>query len=254
MKSALKVEFLKTKFSGYLKIALILPMIFFVFTLMTVLSSQNPTGLVDGVSVIQSNIFNLWSLILLPVGIVIIISSDYQQENKALGLQHTLANNWSLKQRYLAKSLKFWLLVLLSQLVLIPVVLISNLLTTKATGNISLLVCTSLVIWIGSFPLVVINMCLLNYLNTIIVSVLNLILSIGSTFLGITLTSSFWFNPWVYALRAVALLRINPNGTTLAANSFFATDTNFIYLILISVTLWLVANYLLALFSLRKVV
>ncbi|RHW46009.1 hypothetical protein DS832_06545 [Bombilactobacillus bombi] len=93
MQTALKVEIIKTKSSNYLKIALILPLIFLIFTLMTLLSSQNPTGLSDGISIIQTNIFNLWSLILLPFCIVMIINSDYQQENRALGWQQVEANN-----------------------------------------------------------------------------------------------------------------------------------------------------------------
>lgn len=253
MQTALKIEMLKAKGSTYLKTALVLPCIFLVFTLMTILSSTNPTGMADGVSIIQSNIFNLWGLILLPICIVVIISSDFQQEYRALGRQRALANNWSLKWIYLAKTLKFWLLVLFSQLILIVIVLNSNLLTTKIVGNFPLLFCTSLVIWIGSLPLIVINMYLLSYLNTIMVSILNLFISIGSTFLGITLAPWFWIDPWVYTLRTTTLLRSNPNGTILTTGNTLVNDTSFIYLILLSVTFWVIINYLYAIIIDRKV-
>ena len=253
MQTALKIEMLKAKGSTYLKTALVLPCIFLVFTLMTILSSTNPTGMADGVSIIQSNIFNLWGLILLPICIVVIISSDFQQEYRALGRQRALANNWSLKWIYLAKTLKFWLLVLFSQLILIVIVLNSNLLTTKIVGDFPLLFCTSLVIWIGSLPLIVINMYLLSYLNAIMVSILNLFISIGSTFLGITLAPWFWIDPWVYALRTTTLLRSNPNGTILTTGNTLVNDTSFIYLILLSVTFWVIINYLYAIIIDRKV-
>lgn len=253
MQTALKIEMLKTKSSNYLKITLFLPMIFFLFTLMTLLSSKNQTGLIDGISIIQTSIFNLWTLILLPVCIVAIISSDYQQESKSLGWQRALTNNWSVKYIYIAKSFKFCLLVLLSQLTLVVVVCVSNLLTTKSVGNVLLLLCTSLVMWIGSWPLIVINMQLLHYLNAIIVSIINLVILMGSTFSGMILTPWFWLNPWVYALRTATLLRINPNGTPLASNSTLTTDTSFIYWILIAVIVWLIINYFLSVKFDRKV-
>ncbi|USS90259.1 hypothetical protein [Fructilactobacillus carniphilus] len=253
MKNALKIEILKTKSSNDLNIALILPLLFCVFTLMTLLSSRNPTGLVNGVSIIQTNIFNIWALILLPICVVMIISGDYQQEKRALGLQSVLANHWSLQQRYLAKSLKYWLLMLLAQTTLLVVVCISNLLTTRTVGNVALLSFASLVIWLGSWPLIVINMQLLRYLNAIMVILLNLGISIMSAFMGIALTLRFWLDPWVLALRTITLLRINPNGTVLSAQSNLTNNLSFIGWIVIVVVMWLIINYLLSLSNARKV-
>lgn len=252
MRTALKIEMIKAKASGYLKAAMIVPLIFLVFTLMTLLSSQNPTGVTSGLSIMQVNIYNLWCFILLPIGIVMIINGDYQQENKALGLQQALANNWSLKARYWAKSFKYWLLLLLSHLALILVTVISNALTTKIATNFWLLLCVSLVIWIGSWPLIVINMHLLRYMNAIIVSLINLAFLAGSTLLEIPQSHWFWVDPWTYALRTIALLRINPNSTVIPPNSPLATDTKFIYLILLSVMVWLVINYFLAMIVNKK--
>ncbi|MCO6541236.1 MAG: hypothetical protein J6573_02890 [Lactobacillus sp.] len=252
MQTALKVEIIKTKSSNYLKIALILPLIFLIFTLMTLLSSQNPTGLSDGISIIQTNIFNLWSLILLPFCIVMIINSDYQQENRALGWQQVEANNWPLQPLYWSKTFKYWLLLFLSHLTLVLVVVVSNLLTTKVSVNAGLLLATSLVLWLGSLPLIVINMHLLRYLNAIIVSILNLALSMGSAIYNISLSHYFWIDPWSYASRTIALLRIQPNGTSFSPGSFFANDVSFIYLILLSVSVWLLFNYFLSFIIVRK--
>ncbi|RHW46008.1 hypothetical protein DS832_06540 [Bombilactobacillus bombi] len=143
-------------------------------------------------------------------------------------------------------------MLFLSHLTLVLVVVISNLLTTKVSVNAGLLLATSLVLWLGSLPLIVINMHLLRYLNAIIVSILNLALSMGSAIYNISLSHYFWIDPWSYASRTIALLRIQPNGTSFSPGSFFANDVSFIYLILLSVSVWLLFNYFLSFIIVRK--
>lgn len=248
VKTALLVEMIKSKHSSYLKTAAFLPLIFLIFTMVTLLSSQNPSGLMHGVSVIQTNIYNIWSLILLPVLIVMLINEDYQQENRSLGIQYLIANNWVFSWQYWAKTIKAWGLVLLAQLILVLVTLVSNILTTGSSQGSLLLVCVSLVIWIGSWPLVVINAFGLSYVNAIVVSLINLALSIGGTILNIAMSKWFWLDPWAYALRTNMLLQINPNGTIISTAN---NDTNFIFVIIMFTTVWMGINFGIA-FSLDK--
>lgn len=155
MKNNFIVELIKTKNSKYFKISLIIPLIFLMFSLLTILTTTNSGGLSNGQSIIQSSIYNLWSFIILPVTIVLIINNDKKQENKALGHQTALVNNWSLQKIYLSKIFKYWTLILLSQFVLLLVIQISNLLTVHQVTSINKNIFILFIIWLGIFPLII---------------------------------------------------------------------------------------------------
>lgn len=246
MSVALQSELIKIRRSNSLKIAFFTPFIFLLFTLLTLLTSRNHQGTLNGVIIIQSNILNQWTVIVLSICVVLLVSSDYHQEQRALGIQHALANNWSLPAIFFAKSIKIWLLIGLTHLVLAVVIIVSNLLTARLAGNVLLILLVLLATWISSLPLIVINMVLLVKFNVILVGIANFLATLGSVFAGIVLGSWFWLDPWAYAARLAVLLRTNPNGNALPANSHLVNSTSFIYAILAMVTLWLVVDFLLA--------
>lgn len=246
MSVALQSEIIKVRRSNSLKIAFFAPFIFLLFTLLTLLTSQNHQGTLYGVIIIQSNILNQWTVIVLAICIVLLVSSDYHQEQQALGIQHALANNWPLPAIFFAKSIKTWLLLGLTHLVLAAVIIVSNLLTARLAGNVSLILLVLLAIWISSLPLIVINMVLLTRLNVILVGIVNFLATLGSVFTGLVLGPWFWLDPWAYAARLAVLLRTNPNGNALPATSYLVNSTSFIYAILAMVTLWLLVDLLIA--------
>lgn len=246
MAVALRCESLKTKDCSSLMLAIFLPCVFLVFTLVTILNSRSRTGMIDGVSIVQSNIVNQWSLLFLPLTIILIIASDYRQERQARGYQRLLANNWSFSNCYLAKSIKFASLLLLAHLSLLVVIVLSNLVTTGHVGKAALLAVVLLASSVSSWPLIVINMLLLLRLNPTIVALLNLLAVMGPLFFNFNLSKWFFIDPWTYSSRLMVLLRTQPNGTVLAANSALATDTNFLYPILLMVTCWMVIQVVMA--------
>lgn len=252
MSIALQVEAIKTKASSYLYLAMTIPIIFFLLTVLSLLSSKSKTGLIGDLSFMQINIYNLWAIAVLPVAIILVISSDYRQSEKALELEHYYANNWSVRNLYIAKMFKFWLLILITQLVTFAITVVSNFLTTHTSPQMIILLLVSFVIWIGSLPLIVINMLLLRYINTITINILNIGLIFFSILKRSAFSNNFFLNPWSYGLRTNFLLRIQPNNTILEKSSELATNVNFIYYILILVTIWLILNVIIATLIDRK--
>ncbi len=244
MLNTFKCELLKTRSSSLLHTTVGMPMLFMILTVMAILSSKSKTGEIDGLSFIQTDIYNLWATALLPIMVVILVSLDQFQGRQAHELQRYYANDWSINKLYLAKLIKFWALILLAQLEVCLVTMLSNLLTTGHVTQIGTLLGVSMLIWLGALPLISINAFLLQYANPVIASILNVGLVIMSVLLRNVFSPFFAFNPWNYSLRTIALLRINPNNTILAKNSWMAHDLSFIWYTVVAVLGWLLIDYL----------
>ena len=243
MKTALTCEWIKLKSSSTLKISLIAPFVFLVYTLLTKLSSQNPNGLTSHVSIIQTSIYNLWPLILMPIMIVLVINSDYSQEEKALGLQHAKMNNWPLDNIYLAKFFKYSFLLLISNFMIFLITVFSNIITT-GYSIIWLLVDTTFLMWLASFPLILISMGILKYLNPIVTAIGNILIILVSIFFNSLFYNWFWIDPWLYSMRPETILRINPNGTVLSLNNIYSENLSFIFPLIVVIVIWLIICFI----------
>lgn len=237
----IKIEWLKLKGSNVKKIAFISPCIFLVFLFFTLLSSNNQGGVLDGVSIFQTLIFNLWTIIVFPGIIVLCISSNLKLEDKSCGKKLSCINNWPLNQWYLSKIFVLSMLMLCSSIIVSIIVLIGNILTTGSMGNVILVIETSILIWISYLPLIALNILILNYINLVLTLFINIILTfIGAVF--IVLTPKFLLFPWSYGLRIISnTLRIHPNGTLLSKNSVYFNDIHTVgYIVVVSLMLFVI--------------
>ena len=83
MLNTFKCELLKTRSSSLLHTTVGMPMLFMILTVMAILSSKSKTGEIDGLSFIQTDIYNLWATALLPIMVVILVSLDQFQGRQA---------------------------------------------------------------------------------------------------------------------------------------------------------------------------
>lgn len=233
MHNYIKIEWLKLKRSNVKKIAFITPCIFLFFLFFTLISSNNPGGLLDDVSIFQTLIFNLWTIMVFPGLIVLCASANLKLEDKSYGKKLSCVNNWPLNQWYLSKIFVLSVLMLCSSIIVAIIILIGNLLTTDSIGNVILIIETSVLIWLAYLPLIALNMLLLRYINMILVLFINITLTvIGATF--IAFSPNFLFFPWSYGLRIISnTLRIHPNGTLLDKNSIYFNDIHTVVAILV---------------------
>lgn len=209
----LKSELLKVKFSGPLYIAIFFPLALIIYTFFSKSATRNTNGLINGNSIIQVSIFNIWALLLIPLLIVLIISSDFKNENKNNNIQYAIANGWKLNNIYIAKFFKYTVLTLLSYLILFSIIIFSNKLTTNNFGNIKLIISTIVYTWIGSLSLIPVNMLLINEINAIFTYILNMAVIIPLVYNGISNSFISLFIPWMYGLNIERLsLNIKENG------------------------------------------
>lgn len=208
----LKAEMVKIKNSNSLYISILFPLSLIIYTIFSRAATRNTNGLINGHSIIQISIFNIWTLLLIPLLIILIISSDFKNENKNNNF-YVVANGWKLNNIYIAKSFKYTMLTLLSYITLFAVIIVSNKITTNDFGNIKLIISTIMYIWFCSLSLIPINMLLIKKIKTTFSYILNVLIIIFFVYNSMANTKFSLFFPWMYGLNIERLvLNIKANG------------------------------------------
>ena len=209
----LKAEMVKIKNSNSLYISILFPLSLIIYTIFSRAATRNTNGLINGHSIIQISIFNNWTLLLIHLLIILIISSDFKNENKNNNFQYAVANGWKLNNIYIAKLFKYTMLTLLSYITLFAVIIVSNKITTNDFGNIKLIISTIMYIWFCSLSLIPINMLLIKKIKTTFSYILNVLIIIFFVYNSMANTKFSLFFPWMYGLNIERLaLNIKANG------------------------------------------
>lgn len=213
MKNEVMSEWIKTKNSPSLYCTILVPCCFFIYTLFSKLSTQNPTGEINNHSIIQITIYNIYTLIFIPLMVILIVYLDYKNEMKNKSFSLIISNHWNEKKIMLAKFINYILLSLLSYIVLTIVVIISNIITTGSSGDMKKIIIANLMIWFLSISLIAINMIILSYFSFVLTYILNMVIVLIFGLKPLFDYSISLLIPWTYGLKIERLaFNIEPNG------------------------------------------
>lgn len=206
-------EFIKNKRSYSFYCSLIIPILFLIYALFSKLSTQNPTGLISHTPIILITIYNIYTLIFIPLMTSLIIYLDYKKEKENNSSSLMISNNWNIKKIVMSKFLNYIFLSLISYLILSIIILISNLITTGLTFNISKIIIANLLLWLLSISLIAINMLVLSYLNFLPTYIINIVITLFFGLKPFFDQKISLFVPWVYGLKVERLVfNIEPSG------------------------------------------
>lgn len=200
---------------------LFIPLTLLIFTLTTLISPNNPSGMIGNVPITQMTFFNLWPIILSHITIVLGIYFNLKSDEDSGSNLQALSNNWDFKKIFLAKSMVLTIYLGISYLILFFISIVSIYIITGTFQNVPLILVTTILMFLGQICLIQINILLLRYLNVLFVLIFNLFINIICV-VYISLTKLFWLIPQGYAIKVATItMAIHPNGTPLDKNSIY---------------------------------
>ena len=237
MNNFIKTEIMKEKKSANSKLIKIVPLIFAVFTCFVVMFMVPST---NGQSYLLAAAYNWYPLLILPIVLSLLVVNIFNKEK----IYHkNLYNSLGIDDGKIiwAKSLVILahLLVILLASAFLLYLLGHFLLGDPISLGESLK--ASLVIFIGSFPVVGLSFIFVYFFNKgFIVILINFILSLVGPELAV---KDIWFLfPYAYNLRMIAsAVGIHPNGTFLEEGSALANPSSIYVGIILSIISFILA-------------